>query len=85
MKVYNSRFLPKVEKAARKARKRNNLYSCLFPVYTLGHGVCTFEQGQYAIRGRVSTTDNEMFLCNTDLKLQPQHEFLLTEMEMHPK
>ena len=77
MKVYKSRFLPKVEKAARKARNHNNIYSCLHPVYTLGHGVCTFEQGQYAIRGRVSTTDNEMFFCNTELKLQPQHEFFI--------
>lgn len=79
MKIYNSRFLPKVEKAARKARNiiRENVYSCLHPVYTLGHGVCTFEQGQYAIRGRVPTTDNEMFLCNTDLELYPQHEFFI--------
>lgn len=77
MKVYKSRFLPKVEKAARKARNHNNIYSCLHPLYTLGRGVCTFEQGSYAIRGRVLMSDNEMFLCNTELDIQPQHEFFI--------
>ena len=77
MKVYKSRFLPKVEKAARKARKCDNIYSCLHPLYTLGYGVCTFDQGSYAIRGRVPMTDNEIFLCNTDLALYPQHEFFI--------
>ena len=79
MKVYKSRFLPKVEKAARKARslKRGALYSH----YIIGKGICTFIQGVYAVRGAVttgSTDENEgSYLCEFDLEINPHDHFFV--------
>lgn len=79
MKVYKSRFLPKVEKAARKARslKRGALYAH----YIIGKGICTFIQGAYAVRGAVttgSTDENEgSYLCEFDLEVNPHDHFFV--------
>ena len=79
MKVYKSRFLPKVEKAARKARspKRGMRYA----YYTIGKGICTFVQGAYVIRGPVttgSTDENEgSYLCEFDLEINPHDHFFI--------
>ena len=79
MKVYKSRFLPKVEKAARKARslKRGALYAH----YIIGKGICTFIQGAYAVRGAVttgSTDENDgSYLCEFDLEINPHDHFFV--------
>lgn len=77
MKVCKSRFLSKVEKAARKARtpKRGSLYAH----YIIGKGICTFIQGTYVIRGVVVTgriDENEgLYLCKFDLDINPYADF----------
>lgn len=79
MKIYKSRFLSKVEKAARKGRALRN--GTLYSHYIISEGICYFMQGYYAIRGAVptaNTDENEKsFLCKFDLKVNPRNDFFI--------
>ena len=79
MKVYKSRFLPKVEKAARKARSHKR--GALYAQYIIGNGICTLIQGMYSVRGGVPTgimDENEgSYLCKFDLQVNPSADFFI--------